>query len=72
VLVGQSRRANAGLWYNDAAEMSAAIPLLREQPGEIMGANGRDFVQRSYAWPKVVEKYQSVYDGTAVPAKASA
>jgi glycosyltransferase involved in cell wall biosynthesis len=65
VLVGQSRRANAGLWYGDAAEMSAAMPLLRGQPGEVMGANGRAFVQRSYAWPRIVEKYQTVYDGIA-------
>jgi glycosyltransferase involved in cell wall biosynthesis len=72
VLVGQSRRANAGLWYTDAAEMCAAIPILRDKAGEVMGANGRDFVARSYAWPKIVEQYQEVYDSLALPARASA
>jgi glycosyltransferase involved in cell wall biosynthesis len=72
VLVGQSRRANAGLWYNDAAEMSAAIPHLRDRTGEALGANGRAFVAASYAWPKIVEKYQTVYDAVAVPATVRA
>ena len=62
VLVGQSRRANAGLWYADEAEFTAAVNLVRGPVGEAMGANGRSFVMESYSWPKIIEKYQHLYD----------
>lgn len=65
VLVGQSRRANAGLWYGDAAELSAAVDLLRGPAGVALGANGRAFVGQSYAWPKIVEKYERLYESVA-------
>nr|QOL00461.1 alpha-D-kanosaminyltransferase [uncultured organism] len=72
VLVGQSRRANAGLWYGDAAELSAGIDLLRGPAGRELGANGRRFVAERYAWPRIIEAYQHLYERFAVPVSSPA
>lgn len=63
VLVGQSRRSNAGLYYNDAAEFGAALDvLLDNRPlAHALGANGRDYFRRHYAWPVIEGKYLEMF-----------
>ena len=59
VLVGQSRRSNAGLYYEDAGEFAAIVDALREDPGLAtrLGANGRTFFTTHYSWPAIEGKY---------------
>ena len=64
VLVGQSLRSNAGLYYADAAEFAAAAERLRtdEPLAQAMGRNGQDYYARNYAWPIVEGKYLAMLD----------
>jgi len=65
VLVGQSRRANAGLSYRDSEEFGVATDALRSGLGRQLGENGYAFVQREYAWATVREKYADLVDEVA-------
>jgi glycosyltransferase involved in cell wall biosynthesis len=60
VLVGQTRRANGGLWYEDAAEFAAAAQLLRGPEGAALGACGRAFVEERYRWGAVTAAYEGL------------
>lgn len=62
VLASMSRRAGAGLAYRTAAEFAEICELLAERPefGDRIGASGRAFVERTYTWPAVVEKYRDL------------
>ncbi len=60
VLVGQSRRANGGLWYGDDTEFGVAVEMLRGPIGAQLGASGRAFVEQNYSWPHVVEQYEAL------------
>lgn len=56
VLVGQCRRANGGVWYQNFEEFSRGLTCLQE--GRIPGALGRQgwrFVRKHYSW-SVIEK----------------
>ena len=59
VLASMSRRAEAGVPYRSSTEFAEICELLIERPevGRRLGACGRRFVERTYAWPVVVEKY---------------
>ncbi|MND06121.1 hypothetical protein D3C83_273170 [compost metagenome] len=57
MLVGQSRRAGAGLWYGDDLEYAACVDLLlrnRALAGSL-GRAGRRFVA-GLGWPSVVDR----------------
>ena len=60
VLVGQSRRAGAGLWYGDDLEYAACVDLLLRNPAlaRALGRSGRRFVSR-LTWPAVVDRLVS-------------
>lgn len=60
VLRGQCRRSNAGLWFDNYQQFSAALQLLEENKAlrEAMGRNGRDFFVENYSWPVIEEKYE--------------
>lgn len=60
VLVGQTRRANGGLWYGDDTEFGVALRLLRGPIGTQLGACGRGFVDENYRWPRIVEQYEAL------------
>jgi glycosyltransferase involved in cell wall biosynthesis len=64
VLVGQCRRSNGGLWYRDAAEFSLALEtLLRDEAlRRGIGAQGRDYAQANYRWPKIIDAYYETAD----------
>ena len=72
VLVGMSRRAGAGLPYASAAEFSELLAVLLERPdlARRLGANGRAFVERTYTWPIVVEKYRDLFAEVAIRNRA--
>lgn len=49
VLVEHCRRSNGGLWYQNAAEFSAAIHVL-EAEGPRLGRQGRTYVENCFSW----------------------
>jgi glycosyltransferase involved in cell wall biosynthesis len=56
VLVGQTRRARAGLWFGDAVEYAAALDLLADSPAlaHALGRSGRRFT-RERSWDAVTD-----------------
>ncbi len=59
VLKGQCIRSNAGLYYESIAEFCATLALLQSNRrlAGALGANGRAYFQRHYAWPVIERKY---------------
>jgi glycosyltransferase involved in cell wall biosynthesis len=73
VLVGQSRRSNAGLYYANAAEFAAAADRLQMDAGlaAAMGRSGRAYYGAQYAWPVIEAKYLDMFERlTREPAPA--
>jgi glycosyltransferase involved in cell wall biosynthesis len=63
VLVGQCKRSNGGLWYSDAYEFAAAVPLLRDkETARGLGANGKRYLDENYSWSRIHAAYEHVYD----------
>jgi glycosyltransferase involved in cell wall biosynthesis len=60
VLVGQCRRANGGLTYRSAVEFRLAAEALEGAFGDVIGTAGSRFVEKRYAWPRVVEAYDAL------------
>ena len=62
VLRGQVTRADGGLPYEGFAEFEAAVELLLAQPQlrHQLGASGRRYVQNTYAWPVVMDRYEQL------------
>ncbi len=63
VLASMSRRAGAGIPYRSLPEFAEICELLVERPdvGARLGGCGRAFVERTYTWPVVVEKYLDLF-----------
>ncbi len=59
VLVGQCRRANAGLYFKGYYEFRESLALLESDPAlrERLGRNGGHFFQKHYRWDIVEGKY---------------
>jgi len=62
VMVGQTTRANGGLWYDDEAEFVAALHLLRDKQARDLGKSGFAFVDREYRWERIIEQYCAVVE----------
>jgi glycosyltransferase involved in cell wall biosynthesis len=62
VLVGQTMRADGGLWYDDDAEFVAALHMLRGDLGRELGESGFAFVDREYRWERIIELYRNVVE----------
>lgn len=63
VLVGQCRRANGGVWYNNFEEFAQGLICL--QQGRIpstLGRQGWRFVKQNYVWPVIEKAYLEVFD----------
>jgi glycosyltransferase involved in cell wall biosynthesis len=62
VLKDHCLKSNAGLFYNDYDEFSAAIDFLMERPHlrHLLGVNGQKYVERFYSWPKVISTYEQM------------
>jgi glycosyltransferase involved in cell wall biosynthesis len=67
VLQGQVRRANGGLYYRSAKEFSAALDwlLTHVREGQLLGQQGRAYVDREYRWPIVMERVEALLDAVA-------
>ena len=59
VLMGQSIRSNAGLFYSDYSEFSKCLLYLKEHPEAraALGENGKRFYHENYRWEIVEQKY---------------
>ena len=63
VVWGMARRARAGLAFRDAAELGEIVGMLvddREMRARL-GDAGRNFVERTYSWPRIVETYLDMF-----------
>jgi glycosyltransferase involved in cell wall biosynthesis len=56
------RASQGGLYYDGPAEFAACLDHLLDRPElrHRMGANGRRYVERNYAWPRVDETYDRI------------
>ena len=63
VLRGMARRSGGGLYYASYAEFSEiADRLLADRAlAQSLGAAGRDFVARTYSWPRIVDTYLDIF-----------
>jgi len=64
VLMGQSIRSNAGLFYTDYSEFYKCLQYLKEHPEarRAMGENGRRFYNENYRWDVIEDKYLRLLD----------
>jgi glycosyltransferase involved in cell wall biosynthesis len=62
VLKGQVERANGGLYYGNVREFCEGVQqLVREADlARTLGAQGREYVDREYRWPVVMERIESL------------
>jgi glycosyltransferase involved in cell wall biosynthesis len=62
VLKGQARRANGALYYHDYDEFVRALDYLLARPdvARDLGQQGRDYVEREYRWPAVMQKLDAL------------
>jgi glycosyltransferase involved in cell wall biosynthesis len=63
VLRGQVLRAGGGLYYRRYEEFAAALDLLLDRPdlADTLGAQGREYFQQNYDWPRIMEKYERLF-----------
>jgi glycosyltransferase involved in cell wall biosynthesis len=59
VTVDQCMRSDGGLWFDSFASFEVALDRLAGDAGlrARLGAAGRAYVERHYAWPVVVDRY---------------
>jgi glycosyltransferase involved in cell wall biosynthesis len=70
VLRGQVERAEGGLYYGNAAEFIAALDYLLDHPDRArqLGRQGREYVDREYRWPIVIDRIESLLRASALRA----
>ena len=63
VLAGQCIRSNAGLYYANALEFSAALDRVLSDAAlaSALGRNGRAYYQRHYDWPVIERTYLDMF-----------
>ena len=59
VLLGQSLRSGAGLFYRDAEEFGAALDAILDDPAlaATLGASGQQYFAKHYRWNVIESKY---------------
>ena len=62
VLVGQCRRSNGGLWYNDQLTFNAALDVVTSETGELLGRQGAQFFRERYERGNLPEAFDAVLD----------
>ena len=60
VLVGQSKRSNGGLWYNDLKSFKYVLQNVDYVKRKTMGNQGKLFVQDNYSWSNILDKLRNV------------
>jgi glycosyltransferase involved in cell wall biosynthesis len=65
VLRFQCRRSNGGLWFRSYPDFEEELVLLQDNPElrDRLGAAGRDYVTREYAWPVIRKKLLAALRG---------
>ena len=74
VLRGQCQRSGGGIWHRGYAEFREALTMLLDDPElrHRLGAAGRAFVDRQYAWDVIESKYRTLAERAFVaPAGAT-
>ena len=63
VLLGQTLRSNAGLYYETAADFAGALDALLDGPrlAAAMGENGQQYFRRHYDWTVIENKYVDMF-----------
>ena len=61
VLKGQAKRSGGALYYQNYDEFAGALDVLLRQPelARDLGRSGRDYIDRVYRWPHVMETLES-------------
>jgi len=56
-------RGQCGLYYSNSREFAAALDLLLRDVRlrKVLGENGYSYVQKNYAWPEVLAKYERLF-----------
>jgi glycosyltransferase involved in cell wall biosynthesis len=64
VMAGHARRSGGAVPYSGFAEFEAAVGMLTDEPGlaDELGRRGRAYVERNYAWPVVLERYERLLE----------
>lgn len=64
VLAGQARRSGGAVAYEGFARFEAAVERMVADPalGGRLGAAGRDYVERHYAWATVLDRYEALLE----------
>jgi glycosyltransferase involved in cell wall biosynthesis len=62
-LKGQCLRSNGGLFYDGYDEFESGLRLLLERPElrQALGRQGREYVEREYAWERVLGKLEELF-----------
>lgn len=60
VLLGQSRRAQGGLWYTNKDEFQVVLEKMDERVRNQLGLQGKCFVETNYIWSKIENEYLSL------------
>jgi len=65
VLRGHCLRSNAALYYLNYPEFEASLELLLDhQPlRQLLGQKGKQYVQHTYTWDRVIQKYRRLLTG---------
>ena len=61
-------RSNGGLWFANYPEFEEMVARLEGDRSlrDGLGANGRDYVRREYAWPAVLERFEAALAAAGV------
>jgi glycosyltransferase involved in cell wall biosynthesis len=62
VLRGQVERADGGLYYGNAVEFISALDYMLGHPDKArqLGQQGREYVDREYRWPIVIDRIEAL------------
>lgn len=69
VLEGQAHRAGGALAYRNYDQFAVSLSRLLEQPAVAreLGASGRDYVERTYRWPHVMQTLETFLSSVGPP-----
>ena len=58
------RESGGGLWFRDYYEFEGALLYILENPrsAKIIGQNGKKYVEKSFSWEVVLDKYNQFFD----------
>ncbi len=64
VMQHQCRRSGGGLWFRHYAEFEEELSVMLDRPDlrSALGRQGREFVRREYAWPRIDARLSAALD----------